>query len=62
MKETKESIYKLQALMSLMQVDIAKALKGNIRAAQRSRTVSIILGKELLKFRKLSIISHGRKR
>jgi hypothetical protein len=61
MKETKELILKLQALMSSMQEDLSKALLGNCRAAQRARAISVKIGKESLKFRRVSMKTMGRK-
>lgn len=59
MENTRKSIHNLQSLMTAMQEDLAKALLGNKASAQRARVKSIIINKEFLKFRKLSISSMG---
>ena len=59
MEETRESIHRLQALMTSMQLDLAKALIGNKSAAQRARVTSVIINKEFLRFRKISSESMG---
>jgi len=54
MKQTREAIDRVRALMLSLAEDLGKSYAGNRAASRRARVATVILEKEFKKFRKVS--------